>query len=86
MNINEPRAQVQLARDTRDLERISMAAERLGLIRDRLEGLLSRLRGSEQSSAGSVAPVRSGYVGALEDTFDRINEIENLVTELTSHG
>lgn len=70
----------------RDLERISIAADRAAVLKARLAGFLSRWHGMEKEGGGSDQPVRSGYRGALDDLFDRLDELENITIELTSLG
>lgn len=72
--------------DMRELERIGMAAERISIVNDRLIGFASRFRGLEVGGSSGPTPVRSGYQGAIEDLFDKLNALEAVANEITSFG
>ena len=73
-------------RDMRELERIAVAGDRMGMVVDRLTGFCSRFRGMEQAMQSGPTPVRSGYSGALDDLFDKLNALENLASEIVNLG
>jgi hypothetical protein len=80
------KASDQVARDILELERIAMAAERLGAVNERLSGFLHRMRGGGPEANSGPVPVRNGYLGSIEDLFDQVDVAEKLATEICSLG